>query len=118
MELSKEPSKKPIILTESISTEPSKKPIILTESISTEPTEPIYKCDMCNTILSSKRNLEWHIYNKCQFKHSCHKCNLTFTTNNYLIRHKKLCIGLLQCQKCSKILSRKQTYLNHIYKCK
>lgn len=100
-----------------LSNELSKKPIKPTEP--TEPiSEPIYKCDMCNTILSSKRNLEWHIYNKCQFKHSCHKCNLTFTTNNYLIRHKKLCIGLLQCQKCYKILSRKQTYLNHIYKCK
>mgnify|MGYP006087869155 CR=1 FL=1 len=78
----------------------------------------IYKCDSCNTILSSKRNLECHILNVCKFNHSCDKCNKTFKSNNYLLVHKKKCVGIFKCHKCSKILSRKQTYLNHISKCK
>ena len=77
----------------------------------------IYKCELCNKILSSKRNLEWHIYNICKFEHKCDKCNKKFISKNYLNRHLKCCTNL-QCDKCLKILSRKQTYLEHIKICK
>ena len=77
-----------------------------------------HRCNICNMILSSKRNLEWHILNICKFNHSCHKCNKTFSSNNYLVVHKKKCVGIFKCPKCLKILSRKQTYLTHIGKCK
>jgi len=76
-----------------------------------------FKCEICNKILSSKRNLEWHIYNICKFEHKCDKCTKKFNSKNYLNRHMKICYGELKC-KCSKILSRKQTYLQHISKCK
>ena len=76
-----------------------------------------YICYICNTLLSSKRNLEWHILNVCQFNHCCDKCNQTFSSNNYLVVHQKKCVGIFKCHKCSKILSRKQTYRNHIEKC-
>ena len=76
-----------------------------------------YKCEICNKILSSKRNLEWHILNVCKYSHKCEKCNKSFGSNNYLLAHKKKCIGILKCPKCCKILSRKQTYLKHVEKC-
>ena len=45
------------------------------------------------------------------------KCNKSFLSSKYLSRHIKLCLGELKCKNCNKILSRKQTYLNHIKKC-
>ena len=77
----------------------------------------IYKCKICGKILSSKRRLEWHVYNVCEFNHKCDRCNKTFPSQVYLQRHEKKCINL-QCDKCFKILSRKQTYLEHIKRCK
>ena len=77
-----------------------------------------FKCKYCNSILSSKRNLEFHEYNICKYQHKCDKCGKILKSNNYLETHKKKCIGSLQCHKCEKILTRKQTYLNHISKCK
>lgn len=91
--------------------------IILNELITTIENKIEYKCDKCNTILSSKRNLEWHIINICNFNHICNKCNKTFSSNQYLLAHRKKCVGIFKCPKCSKILSRKQTYLKHIYNC-
>jgi len=80
-------------------------------------TKEIYKCKICGKILSSKRNLEWHVYNTCEFNHKCNRCQKIFTSQNYLIRHEKCCIDL-QCDKCLKTLSRKETFLAHIKRCK
>ena len=76
-----------------------------------------FKCQYCGRLLSSKRNLEIHEYNVCKYIHKCLKCNGKFLSKKYLDRHMKLCIGELKCMKCSKVLTRKQTYLKHIGKC-
>ena len=76
-----------------------------------------FKCQYCDRLLSSKRNLEIHEYNICKYSHKCLKCNGKFLSKKYLDRHMKLCIGELKCYKCSKVLTRKQTYLKHIDKC-
>jgi len=54
--------------------------------------------------------------NVCKFEHECNKCGKICTSQNYLHKHKKLCLGELKCYKCGKILSRKYTYLKHIKK--
>ena len=78
----------------------------------------IFKCEFCEKILSSKRNLEIHEYNICKYQHKCVKCNKTFISQKYLNRHLKLCVGELKCIYCCKLFSRKQTYLSHMSKCK
>ena len=67
--------------------------------------------------MACKRNLQWHIYNVCKFKHKCTKCNADCKSQKYLTVHMAKCMGDLKCSKCDKILSRKQTYLRHIAKC-
>lgn len=76
-----------------------------------------FKCEICEMVLSSKRNLDWHMLNICKYEHICSKCNKCFNSSNYLKRHESICIGILECPKCKKVLSRKQTYLKHINIC-
>ena len=78
----------------------------------------VFKCSYCDKILSSKRNLEIHEYNICKYVHKCTKCKKIFNSKKYLNRHSKICLGELKCGNCSKILSRRQTYLLHILNCK
>ena len=77
-----------------------------------------FKCQYCNILLSSKRNLDFHEYNICKYQHKCNNCLNTFKSNNYLEVHKKKCCGKFICNKCNKKLSRKQTYIYHISICK
>lgn len=79
----------------------------------------IFKCQYCDKILTSKRNLENHEKNICKFKNNCYceKCNRKFGSLKYLERHKKICVGDLTCPKCNKTLGRKYTYQQHVQKC-
>jgi len=76
----------------------------------------MYKCLICNKELSSKRNLEIHEYNRCKYSKKCDKCHKILFSRKHLEKHMYSCVGELQCIRCDKILSRKQTYLNHIKK--
>jgi hypothetical protein len=76
-----------------------------------------YVCSICQKTLSSKRSLTLHEYNICKFENKCNKCSKIFTSKNFLNRHQTLCIGNFTC-KCGKILSRKQTFENHLLICK
>jgi DNA-directed RNA polymerase subunit RPC12/RpoP len=76
----------------------------------------MYKCLICNKELSSKRNLEIHEYNRCKYSKKCDKCHKILFSRKHLEKHMDSCVGELKCIRCDKILSRKQTYLNHIKK--
>ena len=73
----------------------------------------MYKCLICNKELSSKRNLEIHEYNRCKYSK---KCDKILFSRKHLEKHMDSCVGELKCIRCDKILSIKQTYLNHIKK--
>jgi len=80
----------------------------------------IYQCQYCDRIMACKRNLILHENNVCKVKGKC-KCDLCgkqFLSIKYLERHKKVCLANLTCNICGKTLSRKQTYIRHVKKCK
>jgi hypothetical protein len=90
-------------------------------------TEGIFKCDICNKILSTKQYLEIH-KEKCngkkqkQYIFTCDYCNNTFSSKQYLELHSKKCEIILEkeeykCEYCLKIISSKQMLENHKNNC-
>ena len=80
--------------------------------------EKIFQCQFCSKILSCKRRLEIHEYNMCKYSTKCSKCSKQLSSRKFLKIHESICLGILKCNKCQKILTRKQPYLKHIFKCK
>ena len=95
-----------------------------------EPKEQLFKCNLCDKILSSKRNLEIH-KEKCEGKKGkkdkkelfqCDYCNKILSSKQYLESHVKKCEiikdeEIFQCEYCEKILSTKQKLEYHINIC-
>jgi hypothetical protein len=93
-----------------------------------EPKDKIFKCTICDKILSSKQYLESHM-KKCdviekenieEFK--CEFCNKILSSKQYLESHMKKCEiieddKIFQCEFCKKILSTKQTLEYHTNIC-
>ena len=86
-----------------------------------EPKEEVFKCNLCEKILSSKQMLELH-KKKCdgkkdeQFK--CEFCHKILSSKQKLEIHKKKCEIIeekveFKCEYCDKILSTKQKLENH-----
>jgi hypothetical protein len=97
--------------------------------IEKEKIEQIFKCNICDKILSSKRNMEIH-FEKCKVKEDkikqifkCEYCNKILSSKQYLASHEKKCElivekkEIFQCEYCEKILCTKQTLLNHMNVC-
>ena len=90
-----------------------------------EPKEELFKCNLCDKILSSKRNLELH-KEKCEGKKEkkefkCDYCNKILSSKQNLEIHIKKCEIIVEkeeykCEYCDKILSTKQKldYHNNI----
>ena len=94
-----------------------------------EPKEEVFKCNLCDKILSSKRNLEIH-KEKCEGKKEkieeefkCNLCEKILSSKQMLELHKQKCEGKkekkeeFKCEYCEKILSTKQNILHHLNVC-
>ena len=83
-----------------------------------EPKEELFKCNLCDKILSSKRNLEIH-KEKCEGKKEkieeefkCEYCDKILSTKRNLEIHMKKCEIIeekeeFKCEYCDKILSKR-----------
>lgn len=91
-----------------------------------EQKEESFKCNLCQKILSSKRNLEIH-KEKCKGKiqeiFQCKFCNKILSSKQNLKIHSKKCEIVekkeeeIKCEYCNKILSSKRNLDNHINVC-
>ena len=88
-----------------------------------EPKEEVFKCNLCDKILSTKQKLELH-KEKCEGKKEkleefkCDYCNKILSSKQYLESHIKKCEIIIEkeefkCEHCEKILSTKQMLENH-----
>jgi len=90
-----------------------------------EPKEEVFKCNLCNKLLTSKRNLQVH-KQKCEGKKEkveefkCDYCNKILSSKQYLEIHCKKCEIVeekeqkdFKCEYCDKLLSTKQMLENH-----
>jgi len=88
-----------------------------------EPKEEVFKCNLCDKILSSKQKLELH-KEKCQGKKEkieefkCEYCSKILSSKQNLEIHTKKCEIIIEkeefkCEYCEKILSTKQMLENH-----
>ena len=95
-----------------------------------EPKEEVFKCNICEKILSSKQKLELH-KERCQKRKDkkekieefrCQYCNKILSSKQYLENHSKKCKIIeekieekieFKCVYCDKILSTKQMLENH-----
>ena len=88
-----------------------------------EPKDKIFKCNICEKILSTKQYLELH-KEKCKCKKEnieefkCEYCNKILSSKKYLESHMKKCEiieeeKIFQCEFCKKILSTKQKLEYH-----
>jgi hypothetical protein len=85
--------------------------------------EEIFKCNLCDKILSNKQNLEVHKQKckgkKCKIEEfKCDYCNKILSSKQYLQSHIKKCEiveekEIFQCNYCDKILSTKQKLEYH-----
>ena len=85
--------------------------------------EKVFKCNLCDKILSSKQMLEFH-KEKCDGKKEkleefkCEYCNKLLSSKQNLEIHSKKCEIIIEkeeykCEYCEKILSTKQMLENH-----
>ena len=92
-----------------------------------EPKEEVFKCNLCDKILSTKQKLELH-KEKCKGKKEkieefkCDYCNKILSSKQYLESHIKKCEIIIEkeefkCEYCEKILSTKQSILHHLNVC-
>jgi hypothetical protein len=92
-----------------------------------EPKDEIFKCNLCEKILSTKQYLELH-KQKCEGKKEkieefkCDYCNRILSSKQYLESHMKKCEiieekKIFQCEFCEKILSTKQKLEYHTNIC-
>ena len=92
-----------------------------------EPKDEIFKCNLCEKILSTKQYLELH-KQKCKGKKEkmeefkCDYCNKILSSKQYLESHMKKCEiieekEIFQCKFCEKILSTKQKLEYHTNIC-
>ena len=92
-----------------------------------EPKEEVFKCNLCDKILSSKRNLEIH-KKKCEGKKEkieefkCEYCSKILSSKQKLESHTKKCEIITEkeefkCEYCDKILSTKQSIIHHLNLC-
>ena len=92
-----------------------------------EPKEELFKCNLCDKILSSKRNLEIH-KEKCKGKKEkieefkCEYCKKILSTKQNLDIHIKKCEIIeekeeFKCEYCDKILSSKHSLIYHLDIC-
>ena len=92
-----------------------------------EPKEEVFKCNLCDKILSTKQKLELH-KEKCEGKKEkleefkCDYCNKILSSKQYLESHIKKCEIIIEkeefkCEYCEKILSTKQSILHHLNVC-
>ena len=92
-----------------------------------EPKEEVFKCNLCDKILSSKRNLEIH-KEKCKGKKEkieefkCEYCSKILSSKQKLESHTKKCEIITEkeefkCEYCDKILSTKQSIIHHLNLC-
>jgi len=91
-----------------------------------EPKEEVFKCNLCDKILSTKQNLEVH-KQKCkglkkieEFK--CNYCNKILSSKQNLEIHIKKCEIIVEkeefkCEHCDKILSTKRNLNGHLNVC-
>ena len=87
-----------------------------------EPKEEVFKCNLCDKILSTKQKLELH-KDKCEGKKEkeefkCDYCNKILSSKQYLESHIKKCEIIqekeeFKCEYCDKIISTKQMLENH-----
>jgi hypothetical protein len=88
-----------------------------------DPKEEVFKCNLCDKILSSKQKLELH-KEKCQGKKEkieefkCEYCSKILSSKQNLEIHTKKCEIIIEkeefkCEYCEKILSTKQMLENH-----
>ena len=89
--------------------------------------EEVFKCNLCEKILSSKQRLETH-KEKCNLEiikkeiFQCEYCYKILSSKQNLENHSKKCEIIeekqkFQCEYCDKILSTKQSILNHLDIC-
>jgi len=92
-----------------------------------QPKEEVFKCNLCNKLLTSKRNLEVH-KKKCERKKEkleefkCKYCDKILSSKQYLESHSKKCEiikeeEIYQCEYCEKILSTKRNLDGHLTLC-
>jgi hypothetical protein len=94
-----------------------------------KPKEKVFKCNLCNKLLSTKQKLELH-KEKCEGKKEkveefkCNYCNKILSSKQYLEIHCKKCEIIeekeekdFKCQYCDKLLSTKQSILHHLNVC-
>ena len=90
-----------------------------------EPKEEVFKCNICEKILSSKQKLEMH-KKKCVIKEvkefKCQYCDKILSSKQNLEIHIKKCEIIeekieFKCEYCLKILSTKQILENHKHSC-
>jgi len=94
-----------------------------------EPKNEIFKCNLCEKILSTKQYLELH-KQKCEGKKEkieeefkCNLCEKILSSKQMLELHKQKCEGKkekkeeFKCEYCEKILSSKQNLEIHMKKC-
>jgi hypothetical protein len=93
-----------------------------------EPKEELFKCNLCDKILSTKQNLKVH-KEKCEGKKEkieeefkCEYCDKILSTKRNLEIHMKKCEIIeekeeFKCEYCEKILSTKQSLTYHLDIC-
>ena len=92
-----------------------------------EPKEEVFKCNLCDKILSTKQKLELH-KEKCEGKKDkieefkCEFCSKILSSKQKLEIHTKKCEIIIEkeeykCEYCEKILSTKQSIIHHLIVC-
>ena len=92
-----------------------------------EAKEEVFKCNLCDKLLSTKQNLEVH-KEKCEGKKEkieefkCEFCSKILSSKQKLEIHTKKCEIIIEkeeykCEYCEKILSTKQSILHHLNVC-